>query len=272
MEILQWGGEKEVIKKIERNDFVSYMSSLYSPKNMTLIVAGGVESKKIEELVNKYFGQMESFDTLQYSKIVENQIKPAVFLRSKKTEQTHLALGFRTVSLDHKDRYALSLLANILGGSMSSRLFDEIREKRGLAYYIRTYSMLYQDCGSLTTFAGVDSNRVDEAVKVILEEYEKVKSGEFAINSEELKRAKDFAKGHLVLELEDSRFVASFYAEQEILEKQLRTPDELIEKIDKITLEEVRNVAKKYFMPQGLNLAIIGNFDSRQRFENLLKL
>jgi predicted Zn-dependent peptidase len=265
-------GEKEVIKKINREDFVKYMASLYSPKNITVIVAGGVDSEKAEDLAVKYFGKMQSFDTLLYVKVVEDQKKPEVFLNSKKTEQTHIAVGFRTVSLSHKDRYALSLLSTILGGSMSSRMFHEVREKRGLAYYVRTYAMHYQDCGSLATYAGLDSNRIEEAIKVILEQYNNVKDGNLKITEEELRRAKDFIKGHLVLELEDSRAVAGFYAQQEILEKEIKQPKEVIERMEKVTLEEVVAVAKKYFVNSGLNLAIIGNFDSRQKFENLLKL
>jgi len=265
-------GEKEVIKKINREDFVNYMASLYSPKNTTVIVAGGIDSKKAEDLVIKYFGKMQSFDTLLYDKVVENQKKPKVFLNSKKTEQTHIAIGFRTISLSHKDRHALSLLSTILGGSMSSRMFHEVREKKGLAYYIRTYAMHYQDCGSLATYAGLDSTRIEEAIKIILEQYDNVKDGKLKITEEELRRAKDFIKGHLVLELEDSRAVAGFYAQQEILEKEIKTPKEAVKRMEKVTLKEVVSVAKKYFVNNGLNLAIIGDFPSGQRFENLLKL
>lgn len=265
-------GVKEVIKNINRVDFVNYMSSLYSPKNMTVVVAGGIKTEKAEDLVRKYFGEMKQFDTLIYDKVVENQRDPKVFLSTKKTEQTHIAIGFRTVPLSHNDRYALSLLSTILGGSMSSRMFHEVREKRGLCYYVRTYAMHYQDCGSLATYAGLDSNRIDEAIRVILEQYEAVKDRGSKITEEELKRAKDFVKGHMVLELEDSKSVAGFYAQQEILEKEIKSPKDVIEKMEKVTLEEVIGAAKKYFIKQSLNLAIIGNFDSRQKFENLLKL
>ncbi len=265
-------GIKEVIKNLKREDFVKYLKSLYSPNNMTVVIAGGINSKKAEELVKKYFGKMSSFDTLRYEKVIENQESPAVFLKSKKTEQTHIAIGFRTIPLKSKEKYALSLLSIILGGNMSSRLFHEVRERRGLAYYIRTYSTHHLDCGNLVSYAGLDSTRIEEAIKVILEEYEKIKNEKFTINKEELKKAKDFAKGHMVLELEDSRSVASFYAQQEILEKEIRNPDESLKKIEKVSLDEVREVAKKYFVKKGLNLAIIGNFTSRQNFENLLKL
>ncbi len=265
-------GLKEVIRSIKREDFVKYLKNLYSPSNMTVVIAGGIDDEKAEELVKKYFGKMKPFDTLRYKKVIENQKRPSLLLKHKKTEQVHLALGFRTIPLKNKERYALSLLSVILGGNMSSRLFHEVRERRGLAYYIRTYSTHHLDCGSLVSYAGLDSTRIDEAIQVILEEYGKIKDGKFTITKEELKKAKDFAKGHLVLELEDSRSVASFYAQQEILEKEIKNPEESLRRIEKVSLDEVKEVAKKYFIEKGLNLAIIGNFTSRQKFENLLKL
>ena len=273
-------GEKDVIRKIQRKDFSSYMKSLYSADNITVVIAGGIDSSKAEALVNKYFGKMSKFGTLRYNKVLENQTKPEVFIKEKKTEQVHIAIGFRTVPLEHKDHYALAVLSSILGGGMSSRLFHEVREKRGLAYYVRSSSDHYTDCGSLVSVAGVDPKRVSEAIKVIVEEYGKVKSPfglaqggqKSKVKSEELTKAKEFMKGHLVLELEDSRSVAGFYASQELLEKRIDSPDEVIAKVNRVTLDEVEEAARKYFVEKGLNLAVIGNFPSGQEFEKLLKL
>ncbi|MDO8620878.1 MAG: pitrilysin family protein [Candidatus Levybacteria bacterium] len=256
------GGEKDVIKKIQREDFVKYMASLYSADNITVVAAGGITSNEAEKLIGKYFKGMQRFDTLRYKKVVENQKKPEVFIKQKKTEQVHIALGFRTVPMEHPDRYALDVLAAILGGGMSSRLFHEVREKRGLGYYVRTNSDQYQDVGSLVSFAGVDPKRAEEAVAVILEEHKKIKDKGLRIKDEELTKAKEYIKGHLVLELEDSRSVAGFYASQELLEKKIKSPDNFIENIDKVTAGEVYSVAKKYFVKAGLNLAVIGNFPS----------
>ncbi|HYK09023.1 MAG TPA: pitrilysin family protein, partial [Candidatus Eisenbacteria bacterium] len=167
-------GTKEVVNSVTREDFEVYMKSLYSPHNMTVIVAGGI-NETAEELVSKYFGPMSKFDTIVANKVVERQSKPAVYLKNKKTEQVQLALGVRTVGLDHPDEDALEVLAGILGGGMSSRLFNEVREKRGLAYYVRTNSDNYTDCGTLVTTAGVDPKRTKDAVKVILEELAKIR-------------------------------------------------------------------------------------------------
>ncbi len=264
-------GEKEVIKKITREDFQSYMGSLYSPSNMVVVVAGGVDSEKTGEMVEKYFGKMKRFDTVKYKKTNDEQKNPQVLVRQKQTEQVHIALGFRTVPLLHPDHYALSVLASILGGGMSSRLFHEVREKRGLAYYVRTSSEHYQDVGNLVSTAGLDPKRITDGIKVIVAEYGKIKNSN-PPSEKELKKAKEYIKGHLVLELEDSRAVSGFYAAQELLERKIETPEEVIEKIDKITIKDISKVAKKYLIQKNLNLAVIGNFTDGQSFEKLLTL
>jgi predicted Zn-dependent peptidase len=265
-------GEKDVIKAITREDFVNYMKSLYSADNMTVVVAGGIDEGKTEELVKKYFEAMPKFETAPYLPVVEDQKEPQVEIKHKATEQIHIAVGVRTEGLDTKDRYPLSLLSAILGGGMSSRLFHEVREKRGLAYYVRSHSEHYEDAGSLSSTAGVDPKRVTEAVQVIMAEYAKVASGSMGVSDEELKKAKEYLKGHLVLELEDSRSVSVYYAHQELLEKEKLNPDEIIKKIDAVTLDQVEAVGKKYFTNEGLNLALIGNFENKDALQSVLKL
>jgi len=265
-------GEKDIIKKIQREDFLSYMESLYSPSNMVLVVAGGIDPQKVNELIEKYFGSMMPFSALRYSKVIENQKKPQVKVLQKQTEQVHVALGVRTVPLSHPNQYALAVLASILGGGMSSRLFHEVREKRGLAYYVRTSSDHFQDAGSLVSVAGLNPKRVNDGISVMVEEYAKISKSKNQISKKELKKAKEYLKGHLVLELEDSRSVSSFYAHQELLEKKIKNPDEIIKEIEKVTVEDVHKVAKKYIKESGLNLAVIGNFKSGQDFQKLLKL
>lgn len=265
-------GRKEVIRAITREDFVKYMGSLYSAKNITVVVAGGINSEETEAKIEKYFGEMKSFDTVRYSKLTENQVKPDLSIKKKTTEQVHIGVGFRTVSIQSEDRHALSVLAAILGGGMSSRLFSEVREKRGLAYYVRTSSDHYADAGHIVSTAGLDPKRIEEGIEVIVAEYAKFAKGEANVTEKELAKAKEYLKGHMVLELEDSRFVAALYAQAELLEPTIETPEELLKIIDKITIKDVEDVAKKYFREETLNLAIIGNFEDGQRFEKLLKL
>jgi predicted Zn-dependent peptidase len=263
------GGRKEVIKTVQRNDFISYMKKFYSASNMVLVVAGKVDEKNILELIKKLLSQLPTFKTEGYKSVIEGQKDPAVKIQHKKTDQAHFALGVRTVGLpDEKMRYPLFVLSAILGGGMSSRLFHEVREKRGLAYYVRTHSENYLDCGHLTTYVGADPARISEAIEVITAEYKKVqKNGE--ITSEELKKAKEYVKGHFVLELEDTRALAVYYGSDLLLEKKLEEPREILQKIDDVKLSDVVEVAKKY-LSTPLNFAIIGDFKDEGKFKKLL--
>ncbi len=268
-------GEKENILSIKREDFVDYMASLYSADNITVVIAGGIQTDKSVKMIDKYMGNMKKFKTKAYEKIRENQTKSAVLLKHKKTEQAQLALGVRTVPNDSPERYPLLILSAILGGGMSSRLFHEVREKRGLAYYVRSNSDHYQDSGSFASMAGVDPKRITEAVEVMVDVSRKIAQPTTAnkaeISPDELKKAKEFVKGHTVLELEDSRAVAGFYASQELLEKQIDNPEQVLKDIDAVTKEQVLDVAKRYLIKQPYNLAVIGDFKDRQMFEKLIK-
>ncbi|MCL5435301.1 MAG: insulinase family protein [Patescibacteria group bacterium] len=268
-------GEKDVIRQINRQDFQNYMQSLYSADNIAVVVAGGINEDKTVTLIEKYFGKMPKFDTLRYQKVVEKQGKPKILIKEKKTEQVHIALGFRTVPLNHPDRHSLAVLSAILGGGMSSRLFHEVREKRGLAYYVRTVSEQYQDAGNLVSTAGLDPKRAEEGIRVIVEEYgkiSKIKNQKSKITNRELTKAKELIKGNFVLALENSRSVAGFYSQAELLEEKIENPEEIMAKIDKVTVSDVENAAEKYFKEEVMNLAVIGNFSSGQNFEKLLKL
>jgi predicted Zn-dependent peptidase len=265
-------GEKENINTIKREDFMNYMSQLYSADNMTVVIAGGFDEARAIATVDQYFSPMKTFKIKDYEKIVENQTQPSSLIRTKKTEQIHVAIGFRTVSLKSPKKYPLSVLAAILGGGMSSRLFHEVREKRGLAYYIRTHQDEYADAGTIVSTAGVDPKRVIDAIQVMMEEYRKVSNGEMQLADEELKKAKEYLKGHMVLDLEDSRSVAGFYAHQELLEDKVENPDEILAQLEAVTKEDVENVGKEFFKNEGLNLALIGNFEDRQKIDELLKL
>lgn len=264
-------GTPENIQKLNREDFVNYMRSLYSADNMVVVVAGNVHVEKVNNDIEKYFGDVDKFKVKNFKKVDDRQTKLEVMLKHKKTEQAHFALGVRTVGLlDKKDKYPLELLSSILGGGMSSRLFYEVRERRGLSYYVRTSSDHYLDCGYLATYVGADPKRIDDAIKVVAEEYVKV-SQKGEITEEELKKAKEYTKGHFVLELEDTRSSAVMYASQEILQKELHNPTEIIEKIEKVTLSDILRVAKEYLDTRLLSLAVIGNFEDKARFEKLLK-
>jgi len=269
---LSWyvGGLKENIRAIKRDDFLEYQKRLYFASNMVIVKAGKVDEKEALSLTEKYFGKLkfqekEKFQPAIYLK----QKAPRVRLRSKKTNQSHFCLGFRGYPNSHPDHYVLSVLAIILGGSMSSRMFIQVRERRGLAYYIQTSKDFYLDTGYLVTQAGVDVNKIDEAIKVILNEYWQIV--EKKVDLKELNKAKEFLKGRLILALEHSDAVAEKYALQALLEKKIKDPQEIIETVDKITSEDIQRVAKDIFAPEKLNLAIIGPYNDEERFLKLLR-
>lgn len=263
-------GEKETIKAISRKDFLDYREQLYFPQNMILVVAGGFNQAQVEQLVGDFLGGVKAKGSRPTSKEVFFQNKPQIFLKTKKTDQTHLILGVRGNPLGHPDRYVEAILATILGGSMSSRLFIEVREKRGLAYYIHTDVEHYRDNGYLATAAGVDTRRVKEAIKIILQEYQKIVK-DSTINQKELEKAKDFVKGRLVLELEDSRNVASLYGSQELLEGQIRTPEEIMAGVDQVSVSDIARVAREFFTNERLNLALIGPEQNEANLKKILR-
>lgn len=262
-------GQKKTVKILRQEDFLTYLKKFYFPANLVVVVAGNVESRQVQELAQKYFGaSLGPKKGSTYLAVIERQEKPQVHPHFKKTDQAHLCLGTRGFRLVHPRRYPFSLLSIILGGGMSSRLFVEVRERRGLAYYIHGLAQKYQDCGYFVAHAGVDLSRTEEAIKVILAEMAKMK--EKLVEEKELKKVKEFWKGRMILELEDSREMASLFATQELLEERIETPQEIMKKIDKVTAQEVQQVAREIFVERKLNLAVIGPFRDGQKFEKLL--
>jgi len=278
-------GTQKTVKSFTRQDFVDYIHKLYDPDNAVLVIAGGIAStqKAIEHNIAQTFGHWKpaqkaskdySYD--QYiSKVTSQDVIPdkrsairdlgrkSIF--TKKTEQAHFILGYTTpYGFMDEDKYTLGLLAAILGGGMSSRLFMEIREKRGLCYYVNTSRDMYAETGSLVTSAGVrcDTDTVNEAIKLIIAEHEKLVDGN-KIKKElqvELDRVKTMSKGRLLLSLEDSQSVAGMYGNKMLLEQKMANVDEAIQKMLAVTVEDVIDQARKIVIPENLRLAIVGPF------------
>jgi len=180
-----------------------------------------------------------------------------------------LCLGARAYNLFHPQKYAQELLGIILGGMMSSRLFIKVRERLGIAYYVNTVVSADPDTGSLVTQAGIQNQKVEKGIQVILKEYKKI--ARTKLPEKELKKAKDHLKGKMTLLLEASDAQASFYGTQELLEKKILTPEKIYREIDKVSLIDIQRVAKDIFQPQKLNLALIGPFKDKKIFEKILK-
>jgi len=262
-------GTKESIADISRKQILNYRNSQYVASNTIVCLAGKISNSKAIDKIKEYFSKIKTTEPQLKPHVFERQNKPEVLLFPKKTDQTHIAIGVRTHNIFHPQKYALEILEIILGGMMSSRLFTEIRNKLGLAYYIRTVVDSNPDVGFLVTQAGIDNKRVDKAILTILKEYKKISREK--ISQQELKKAKDCIRGRIVLLLETSDAQAVFYADQEISEKKILTPEEILAKIDKVTANDILKAAKDIFRPEKLNLALIGPFEDKSRFIKLLK-
>lgn len=249
-------GTKEIIKKLKREKLVEYLENFYVANNALICVAGKFEEKKSLQAIEKYFSRMPKKKIPEFFPVKERQNQPAVKIKFKKTDQTHFILGTRAYRENHPQRFALALLAVILGGNMSSRLFIEVREKLGLAYYVKTEVEAYADCGYLATQVGVEHKNLELAIKTILQEYQKI--AKHKVQEKELQKAKDFIKGKSLMGLEASDEVAMFFASQEIKKKKILTPGEIFAKIDKVAATDILKVAQEIFTKKRLNLAIIG--------------
>jgi len=263
-------GEKETVKKISQKDILNYFKSQFGAKNIVISLAGNFKEKEATQKIKKFFGKFKNIKTISKKSVIEEQKSPRILLQQKETDQTHLTLGVRAFNLFSPKRYPLAVLANLLGGIMSSRLFLEIREKRGMAYYIRTIPEDYTDSGYLVTHAGINNKRVEKAIEIILKEYKKLK--EKKVPKDELQKAKDNIKGHLYLGLETSDAWAVYLGAQEILREKISTPEEECEKIDRVNQDDILKVAREIFQPKKLNLALIGPFKDKGEFKKMLKL
>lgn len=254
-------GNKEVIANVKRSQLVDYLKKHYLAKNTVVVVTGNVGK------VKDYFKNIKKGQPKVKKKVIEKQEKPGVLIEYKKTDQTHLYLGVRAYSIFDERKYALGLLGVILGGNMSSRLWISVREREGLGYYIRTSAQNYTDSGYLVTRAGVDNKRVERAIKIILNEYKKMTQEKVSIA--ELKKAKDYIKGSTILDLESSDAIASFFGGQEILTNKILTPEEKFVKIEAVTINDIYEAANDIFRPEKLNLALIGPFRNKDKFEKI---
>lgn len=272
-------GNKKTVSSIKRADFLSFLSDWYGLGNMLVILAGDakvIDRPQTLELVERHFNKKTKKRTLKKvpvkSSLKGNPISAdKLKLEYRKTQQAHFVLGWPGIKRQDKDRYALSLLSVILGGNMSSRLFNEVREKRGLCYYVRSDLDVFHDSGVFGASAGVDQSRVEEALKVTVGEFTDLASGEKKITSKELQQAKDYLAGKMVLGFEDSEAVAQYFGMRQLLSDKIETPEELLKKIKTVTLRQVQAVAKRLIKPGEMRLAIIGPYKNRQVFEKLLQ-
>lgn len=261
-------GTKELIQSVKREQFVNYLNSLYTPDNIVIGIAGNVDPQKAETLVGEYFNMPKTQKTINYKPFIKAQSTQNFSLESKKTEQAHLIVGVPAVAQRDPKEWTTRLIATILGGNMSSRMFLNVREAQGLAYYISTSTDTYSDTGLISTRAGVDTNRAGDAIKAIIKEYEEIATT--PVSESELQKAKSYVKGKIVLKLEDSEEYAHMLCRQELLHGNIMPLNEVNELIDAVTISDIHSVSQEIFKPQNMHCAIIGPYEDPEQFQAIL--
>lgn len=263
------GGTQDTVVNLTRNQIVSYYNKFYHPANQVIAIAGNCQKEQVLALIKKYFAKKDKKPLEKFIPVKDHQKKPAIKIVYKETDQAHLCVGVRAYPLTDKRRFPMAILDTVLGGGMSSRLFISVRERRGLAYYVFSANFRYSDCGNFFAQTGVSLKRVNEAIKVILAEFSKLATKK--ITEEELKKAKEYIKGKIALAHEDSRTLAFSYGSSQLLEDKVWSDSQIIAEIEKVTAEEVQNVAADIFKNEKLNLSVIGPFKDEGGFAKILK-
>jgi predicted Zn-dependent peptidase len=263
-------GTEKVVRSFKRDDFLNYRKQHYVSSATTVVVAGDVKEKEVFKKVEKAFTDIATSKKTDKKKTVEKQNKPGIKVQFKETDQTHLKIGFRAFNLYDKKMPILRLLSVVLGHGMSSRLFQKMREELGICYYVRSGIDDYTDHGTLTIVAGVDSNRVEEGIKGILDEMKRIRDEK--VSEPELRKAKDFLIGNMYLGLESSDELANFFGFQELFKQKIKTPKEVENEIEKITASDIAKVAKEIITNEKLNMAIVGKYKDGVRFESILEI
>ena len=259
-------GTEETVRAATRATFMDYLERWYRPER-TIVGLGGQIGGDVVERLEELVGSVAPGATGAPESVVLPENGSPVRLHTKQSDQAHVVIGARSYPHSHPDRYTVQLLSTVLGGGMSSRLFTEVRERRGLAYYVFTGNQSYADAGTLGAQAGVDLTRIDEAVKTIVAELRRIATQ--SLPAEELEKARAFAKGRFVLGLESPHATISFGLRREILEGRAVEPTEVLEGLDAVTAEDVERVSADILGGE-LRLALIGPFDEPERFEQLL--
>lgn len=262
------GGEEKTATSFQRDDFVKYIDSLYSPYNMALVYAGKLP-RNIDQIALNYFADLPNRSQYKFKpfiKLIQN--KPKVNIFYKKTDQANLVLGVLGFDRKDKRRYAAKLLSTILGEGMSSRLFIQVRERRGLAYHVSADHYNYLDAGAFTIYTGLKLEKIEEGLEVILSELRR--ATEEKIGNEELRKAKEMTRGRLAIRSESTNFLAEYFGIDFVVERKIETFEQFLKEIDMVTADEIRDVAQELFKKEKFNLQIIGPFRETDNFVKIL--
>jgi predicted Zn-dependent peptidase len=261
-------GTRDTIRSLKHENIVAYIDNYYSPKEIVISVAGNFEHARLIELLDASFGRLSRTGT------PKKESKPAfthaLSVRKKQLEQVQLCIGCKGLNYSHEDRYVMSALNTVLGNSMSSRLFQEIREQNALAYSIYSYVTSYRDTGLLTVYAGTDPANAIEVARLTIKEFKKIK--EEGITPAEEARVKNQIKGSLVLSLESSNSHMSRLGRQEIYFGKYLSMDDIIKGVEKVTAEQVRHLAQQLFSSENLSLTILGPLSKADVPDSVLEI
>jgi predicted Zn-dependent peptidase len=263
-------GTEETVGGIDRETMVDFWQRNYEPSRLVIAAGGDVRHDDVVALTERYFGDLTEHPAPdERTDTVEDQREARVRLIERETEQAHLCLGMPALPYSTERRYVQSTIEAILSSGMSSRLFQEIREKRGLVYSVFGYFKPYADVGQGVLAAGTDLARVEETVEALVGELRKLRDER--VPEDELRRIKELRKGRLLMGFEDSRAVAAWIGSQEATYGEIKSPEEVMAKIDAVTAEEVQDLARELFRPDRLNLALLGPYTDPQPFARLLE-
>lgn len=262
-------GNKESVAAISREKMLDYLQRQYLPNNTVVAVAGNIKHQEVKTAVSQAIGNWASHQPPHGYSAYKPKKAQRLQIEKRDSEQTHLCLALPGLPLLHPKRFTLDLLNVILGQGMSSRLFIEIRDKLGLAYSIHSYVEHFLDSGSIIVYAGVEHKNLETVIKAILEQLYQLKE---TTPESELSKAKELAKGRLILQMEDSHNVATWMGGQEILTGRILSVDQIISIIDAISAEELKQLAQALIIGDELRLAVVGPVSEDKPLEELLKL
>jgi predicted Zn-dependent peptidase len=263
-------GTKASVSAISRQNMLEYVGHNYTPGSTVISLAGKLQPDQIVEQLGASLGEWQPAHKPQFAAAVEAPTGPRLRVEFKDTEQAHLCVGMRGLSSSDPDRFKLRILNTVLGEGMSSRLFLEIREKRGLAYSVGSYTSHLRDTGAMVLYAGVPPKKASAAVQAMMEQLDLLRHS--LVPDAEIRKAKEFTKGHLLLRMEDTFSNADWGAGQEVADRKVLSLNQVIAMVDAVTPQDVQDLAQRMFSTEKLSLAAIGPFKSGRRFRSSLKL
>lgn len=265
-------GPAKTVLSLRRKNLAEYLDRQYVAQNTVIVITGNINEKEAVKRIEKYFRRVRRGKPSAFTPVMMKQDEPRIHIEYKKIDQAHLIIGARAYSAFDPRRYALDVLSAILGGYLSSRLFVSIRDNLGLAYYIGADSEYHEDIGSFSVHAGINLKKIDVGIAAIMKEFTKAASK--PITQKEIDDAKSHIEGAFSLRLEASDNVAAGAGWSEVVTGAIETPEEYVKNIKKVTVADLRAVAKDIFKTEKLNLAIIGPFQEKDKksFQSLLHI